>query len=290
MMKQKQLSQAELRARHDQVFSVASVVPLSHIPEQEQKFYGSLTDVKLRQVSEPAWGIYIAESSKVIRRALAAGHAPLSFMMSDKWAADLIDVLEGYPDIPAYVGDENELEAVAGYHLHRGALAVMRRPEPKPLGDLLQSAQRIAVLEDIVDHTNVGAIFRNAAALNIDAVLITPRCADPLYRRSIRVSMGTVFQIPWVRLEDWPGSIEHLQAMGFTVASLALKEDSLSLVELGEMNLQKLALILGTEGHGLGKSTISRSDYTVMIPMASGVDSLNVAAASAVAFWETRPK
>ena len=166
----------------------------------------------------------------------------------------------------------------------------MARPQSVSLGELLTGARRLAILEDIVDHTNVGAIFRSAAALEVDAVLVTPRCADPLYRRSIRVSMGTVFQVPWLRLESWPAALADLKAAGFTLASLALEDDSLSLDQLAERNYQKLALILGTEGHGLAPSTLAASDHTVMIPMSRGVDSLNVAAASAVAFWETRPK
>ena len=196
-MRKKQLSAADIAARTERVHAISSVVPLEQAPEQALQYYTHLTDVKLRSVLEPQWGIYIAESSKVVRRALDAGHQPLSFLMSEKWADDLADVLRAHPEVPAYVGPEQALEGVTGFHLHRGALAVMARPAPVPLEQLVAEAFRVAILEDIVDHTNVGAIFRSAAALNVDAVLVSPRCADPLYRRSIRVSMGTVFQVPW---------------------------------------------------------------------------------------------
>lgn len=289
-MKPKQLTPEQLAERSARVTALPNTRPLSTAPSDATRFYTHLTDVKLRSVKEPEWGIYIAESSKVIRRALAAGHRPLSFLMSEKWADDLIDVLQEHPDVPAFVGSEDELEQVTGFALHRGALAAMARPEPVPLQTLLEGVRRVAILEDIVDHTNVGAIFRSAAALDIDLVLVTPRCADPLYRRSIRVSMGTVFQVPWARLDSWPGALEILHAAGFTTAALALEEDSLSLTELANRNDEKLALILGTEGHGLATSTLATTQHTVMIPMSHGVDSLNVAAASAVAFWETRPK
>lgn len=289
-MKPKQLTPEQLAERSARVTALPNTRPLSTAPSEATRFYTHLTDVKLRSIKEPEWGIYIAESSKVIRRALAAGHRPLSFLMSEKWADDLIDVLQEHPDVPAFVGSEDELEQVTGFALHRGALAAMARPEPVPLQTLLEGVRRVAILEDIVDHTNVGAIFRSAAALDIDLVLVTPRCADPLYRRSIRVSMGTVFQVPWARLDSWPGALEILHAAGFTTAALALEEDSLSLTELANRNDEKLALILGTEGHGLATSTLATTQHTVMIPMSHGVDSLNVAAASAVAFWETRPK
>ncbi|WP_185172944.1 RNA methyltransferase [Rothia nasimurium] len=289
-MKPKQLTPEQLAERSARVTALPNTRPLSTAPSEATRFYTHLTDVKLRSIKEPEWGIYIAESSKVIRRALAAGHRPLSFLMNEKWADDLIDVLQEHPDVPAFVGSEDELEQVTGFALHRGALAAMARPEPVPLQTLLEGVRRVAILEDIVDHTNVGAIFRSAAALDIDLVLVTPRCADPLYRRSIRVSMGTVFQVPWARLDSWPGALEILHAAGFTTAALALEEDSLSLTELANRNDEKLALILGTEGHGLATSTLATTQHTVMIPMSHGVDSLNVAAASAVAFWETRPK
>lgn len=234
--------------------------------------------------------MYIAESSKVLRRALAAGHQPRSFFLAEKWLEDLDDVFQAYPDVPVFIGKAALLEEITGFHLHRGAMAAMHRPAPVPLAQLLSNAQRVAVLEDIVDHTNVGAIFRSAAALGVDAVLVSPRCGDPLYRRSVRVSMGTVFQIPWARLESWPESLAGLQEQGFTVAAMELTDDALTLDELAARDYPKLALVLGTEGAGMSEETLAAVDLTVKIPMRAGVDSLNVAAASAVAFWELRPQ
>jgi len=250
--------------------------------------------VALRARHEPARGLYIAESSTVIRRALGAGHRPRSLLMAEKWLAGLGDVLAVVGDVPVYVGEPDVLEAITGFHLHRGALAAMHRPPLASVRDLLTGARdgagarRVAVLEDIVDHTNVGAVFRSAAALGVDAVLVTPRCADPLYRRSVRVSMGTVFQVPWTRLETWPDGLDLLRAEGFVTAALALSEESVSLDELAADPPERLAMILGTEGDGLGARTVAGSDVVVRIPMAGGVDSLNVAAASAVAFWAMR--
>lgn len=278
-------------------------VPIASSEDPELADYQRLTDVVLRAKHEPAKGLFIAEGATVIRRAIASGHRPRSFVMAHKWVESLRDVLEQFPEVPVYVGDESQLEAITGFHVHRGALAAMHRPLLRPVGDVLiaaregQGARRVAVLEDIVDHTNVGALFRSAAALGVDAVLISPRCADPLYRRSIKVSMGTVFQVPWTRIEDWPnaprgsdgvGGVELLKAHGFTVAALALSDDSISLDELEADPSEKLALVFGAEGDGLKQNTIAACDVTVRIPMAGGVDSLNVAAASAVAFWATR--
>ncbi|WP_312179316.1 RNA methyltransferase [Arthrobacter sp.] len=250
--------------------------------------YTRLTDTSLRRLREPAEGMYIAESSKVLRRAIDAGHRPRSFFLADKWLPDLQDILDRFPEVPAYIGTPAILEEITGFHLHRGALAAMQRPAPLELAPVLAAARRIAILEDIVDHTNIGAIFRSAAALGVDAVLVSPQCADPLYRRAIRVSMGTVFQVPWLRLQDWPGALADLRSAGFTTAALALEEDSLTLQELGARQHERLALVLGTEGDGLSRGTLAEVDVTVRIPMQGGVDSLNVAAASAVAFWECR--
>ena len=213
--------------------------------------YTRLTDVHLRKVREPAEGMYIAESSRVLRRALAAGHRPRSFFLAEKWLEDLADVFSDFPDVPVYVGSAALLEDITGFHLHRGAMAAMHRPAPVPLPELLAGARRVAVLEDIVDHTNVGAIFRSAAALGVDAVLVSPRCGDPLYRRSVRVSMGTVFQVPWARLESWPADLEVLRGQGFTVAAMELTGDAVDLDELAARNPDKLALVLGTEGAGM---------------------------------------
>ena len=277
-------------------------MPIIHLTAAADELladYTRLTDVALRVKHEPATGLYIAESSTVIRRAIAAGHRPRSFLMAPRWLTDLRDLLDAVGagpdgDVPVFVGEPEVLEAVTGFHLHRGALAAMHRPALLPVAEVLAAARggagarRVAVLEDIVDHTNVGAIFRSAAALGVDAVLVSPRCADPLYRRSVRVSMGTVFQVPWTRLESWPGGLADLQAAGLTVAALALADDAVTLDDLVAAPPQRLALVLGTEGDGLSRGAVAAADVVVRIPMAGGVDSLNVAAASAVAFWALR--
>ncbi len=252
--------------------------------------YFNLTDVALRRKLDTERGLYLAESDKVIRRALAAGHRPRSFLMGRRWVSELADLVAAAEadGVPVYVGTDDVITAMTGFHLHRGAIAAMHRPAPTPLEQVLEGARRVVVLEDIVDHTNVGAIFRSAAALGVDAVLVTPRCADPLYRRSIRVSMGTVFQVPWARIDPWPGGVSQLSARGFTVAAFALATDSLTLDELAADPPERLALVMGTEGDGLRARTLAACDVVVRIPMAGGVDSLNGAAASAVAMWAMR--
>ena len=254
--------------------------------------YVSLTDVVLRRRTEPERGLYIAESQKVIRRALDAGHRPRSYLMARRWLDDLADVVADAEaaGVPVYFGEHDVIERLTGFHLHRGALAAMQRPVLPDVRSLVENARRVIVLEDIVDHTNVGAIFRSAAALGVDAVLVTPRCADPLYRRSIRVSMGTVFQVPWTRVDPWPKGIDVLREAGLTVAAMALSDDSVSLDTLEEAAPKRLALVVGTEGDGLSHRTVADADLTLRIPMAGGVDSLNVAAASAVAMWALRPR
>jgi len=250
--------------------------------------YVGLTDVALRRRTEPARGLFMAEGERVIRRAVEAGYRVRSVLLEDKWVAGLGDVLDGI-DAPVYVAGQPLLEAVTGYPVHRGALAAMdRRPLP-PVADLLAGARRVVVLEDLVNHTNVGAVFRSAAAMGVDAVLVTPRCADPLYRRSVKVSMGTVFQVPWTRIASWPGGLAELAAAGFTTAALALADDAVDLGELARVVPERLALLLGTEGDGLSRASSTAADVVVRIPMAGGVDSLNVAAAAAVALWATRP-
>jgi len=275
------------------------IYPVTDPADERLADYFRLTDVALRRRLEPAQGLYMAEGSTVIRRAVAAGHRPRSFLMAQRWLPDLADLLDAVGagaggDVPVYVGELDVLEAITGFHLHRGALAAMHRPALASVADVLAGARdgagarRVAVLEDIVDHTNVGAIIRSAAALGVDAVLVTPRCADPLYRRSVRVSMGTVFQVPWTRLEPWPGGLAQLKDLGFTVAALALADDAVSLDDVVASPPEKLALVLGTEGDGLSRGAVAAADLVVRIPMSGGVDSLNVAAASAVAFWATR--
>ncbi len=277
------------------------LVPITSTDDPALEDFQQLTDVVLRAKHEPAKGMFIAEGATVIRRAIVTGHRPRAFVMALKWVESLRDVLELFPEVPVHVGDDAQLEAITGFHVHRGALAAMHRPPLQPVEQVLSAArgglgaQRVAVLEDIVDHTNVGALFRSAAALGVDAVLISPRCADPLYRRSIKVSMGTVFQVPWTRISPWPhASSDHpagiglLKELGFTVAALALSDEAISLDELEADLPEKLALVFGAEGDGLKHHTVAACDLTVRIPMAGGVDSLNVAAASAVAFWATR--
>ncbi|GAA4264669.1 RNA methyltransferase [Frondihabitans peucedani] len=249
--------------------------------------YSRLTDVVLRRKSEPAGGLYIAESSKVITRALAAGHVPRSVLLTEKWLADIEPLVEPFEgDI--FVGEADLLEQLTGYHLHRGALASMHRPELPAVADVLRGARRVVVLEDIVDHTNVGAIFRAVAGLGADAVLVTPRSADPLYRRSVRVSMGTVLQVPWTRLPEWPEAQGILRSAGFEIAALALSDDAVALDEYAAHAPERVALLLGTEGDGLSRSALEAADRVVTIPMLHGVDSLNVAAAAAVALWALR--
>ena len=254
--------------------------------------YFSLTDLALRRVVEPERGLYMAESEKVIRRAVASGHRMRSLLLTPRRVpeqTDLVSVARAHA-APVHVATPALSEQITGYNVHRGVLAAMHRPELPGLEQVLAGARRVAVLENIVDHTNVGAAFRSAAALGVDAVLVTPRCADPLYRRSVRVSMGTVFQVPWTRIDPWPEGVEVLQELGFTVAALALTDDSVSLEDLEREAPERVALVLGTEGEGLSPRTVRAADLVVRIPMGGGVDSLNVAAASAVAFWALRPR
>ncbi len=258
--------------------------------------YIQLTDVKLRRSLEVERGLYMAESSQVIRRAVAAGHRPRSMLMAPQWLEDMRPVIatatgsEDGGEVPILLGSEELLQSITGFHLHRGALAAMQRPLLPPVADVIADARRVMVLENIVDHTNVGAAFRSAAALGFDAILVTPSCADPLYRRSVRVSMGTVFQVPFTRLNSWPGDTAVLREAGFHLAALALSEKSITLDDLAAANHERLAIVLGTEGDGLRPATIAACDSTVRIPMAHGVDSLNVAAAAAVACYTLRPQ
>lgn len=248
--------------------------------------YRDLTDVALRVRFEPESGVYIAESASVIERALAAGHSPVSVLMDDKWLDRMTPVLSAV-DVPVYVGDKELLEQITGFHVHRGALALMRRPSLPSVADVIAGAERLVILEDIVDHTNVGAIVRSAAGMGFDGFLVSPRCADPLYRRSVRVSMGTVFDIPWTRLASWPGDLQILRDAGFTIAALTPRTDAVDLDSFDPP--QKVALLLGTEGDGLSTRAIDQADAAVRIPMQRGVDSLNVAAAAAVVCWQLRP-
>lgn len=259
--------------------------------------YARLTDVQLRSRIEPEKAVFIAESLEVIGRALDGGMQPLSLLTAEKYVPSLDAVLakmeRANPEAPAFVAPESELQSLTGFELTRGALAAFRRPPDRSVEDVVAGARLVAVLEDIRNHTNVGAIFRSAAAIGVDVVLVSPACYDPLYRRAVRVSMGTVFQVPWARIGSDPHNwardgVPLLHDLGFTTAAMALSEESISLDDPCLKACDKLALVFGTEGDGLAASTISRCDYTVRIPMQHGVDSLNVAASSAVAFWELR--
>ncbi len=261
-----------------------------HAPELDP--YARLTQNQLRNRLEPEKGIFIAESPKVIDRALDAGYEPVSLLMERRQiTGPAAGILSRCGDAPVYTADRELLAALTGFELTRGVLCAFRRPAPRPVEELCRDARRVAVLEGIVDSTNVGAIFRSAAALNMDAVLINPSCCDPLCRRAVRVSMGTVFQVPWGQLgdspADWPEKgMDVLHALGFKTAAMALSDRSVSIDDAQLAKEPKLAIVLGTEGDGLAASTIASCDYTVKIPMSHGVDSLNVAAASAVAFWQ----
>src|SRR5690554_5474158 len=263
------------------------IVRITDLEHDELTDYARLTDVALRRVSEPAGGLYIAESPKVIERALRAGHRPRSFLVLEKWLDTVVPFAEQTKST-IYVGDDELLSSLTGFSLHRGALASMHRPKLPPMAELLQSARRVVVLEDIVDHTNVGAIFRAAAGLGADAVLISPRCADPLYRRSVRVSMGTVLQVPWTRIPEWDEARPILTDAGFHVAALALSDDAVDLADFAATPPERLAIVMGAEGDGLSHAAMTSADSVVTIPMLAGVDSLNVAAASAVALWALR--
>ena len=265
------------------------IIEVSDLSRPELSVYSNLTEHQRR-----SWeGAFIAESPKVINRALAAGCKPVSLLMERRHLnGQGAELMARCPDVPVYTADRAVLASLTGYELTRGILCAMERPAQPSLEEVCASAKRVAVLEGIVDATNVGAIFRSAAAMHVDAVLLTPTCCDPLNRRAARVSMGTVFQIPWTRIgEDWPHpGMDSLQALGFKMAALALTDESVSIEDEGLKKEEKLALLLGTEGDGLSETTIAACDYTVKIPMSHGVDSLNVAAAGAVAFWELRAR
>lgn len=268
-----------------------NLIEMTSLDAPELDAYVRLTEAQLRNRLEPEKGIFIAESPKVIARALDAGMQPLSLLMERAHLDECARLIERCGDVPVYTGPSELLEELTGFKLTRGVLCAMRRPQLPSAEELLQGARRVAVLEGIVDHTNVGAIFRSAAALDVDAVLVTPTCCDPLYRRAVRVSMGTVFQIPWTRIgddvRDWPeAGMRRLHDLGFKTAALALRDDAVSLDDAALNAEDRLALIFGTEGDGLAQDTIAACDYTVRIPMSHGVDSLNVAAASAVVFWQ----
>ena len=271
---------------------MSNITEITDFLAPELDIYARLTEVQLLNRQTPEEGMFIAESPKVIERALDAGCVPVSFLMETKHVhGQAAELLQRCGDIPVYTAELPVLTQLTGFQLTRGLLCAMYRPPLPSVESVCSNARRIAVLENVMNPTNVGAIFRSAAALGIDGVLLTGACSNPLYRRSIRVSMGTVFQIPWTFLseepEDWPGpGLQRLRSLGFKTAAMALKEDSLCIYDPCLAQVDRLAIILGTEGDGLSGDTIADCDYTVRIPMSHGVDSLNVAAASAVAFYQ----
>ena len=271
---------------------MANIITLTSLDAPELDVYARLTQAQLRNRLEPEKGLFIAESPKGIGTALDTGLEPVSFLMEQRHiTGDAAPLLARFPDVPVYTAERELLARLTGYTLTRGVLCAMRRPAPKSPTEVIAGAKRIAVLEGVVDATNIGAIFRSAAALGMDAVLLSPTCCDPLTRRAVRVSMGTVFQLPWATFDTWPaGGMEILRGAGFATCAMALRDDSLALGDERLNSIPKLAIVLGAEGDGLANGTIAACDYTVRIPMAHGVDSLNVAAASAVAFWEMRAK
>lgn len=268
-----------------------NIIEINDFSAPELDIYARTSEVQLLRCNEPAPGFFIAESPKVIERACSAGYEPVSFLVEHKdLEGEAKELLERFPEIPVYTAEYETLVKMTGYALARGMLCVMRRRALSSIEEICQNARRIAILENVVNPTNIGAIFRSAAALHMDAVLLTSGCSDPLYRRASRVSMGTVFQIPWTYFDkkiSWPDTGMHiLRELGFKTVAMALRDDSFSIDDPQLHAQEKLAIILGTEGDGLAAETIADCDYTVKIPMSHGVDSLNVAAASAVAFWE----
>lgn len=272
------------------------VVRIDDATDDRLADFRDLTDIALRRILEPAGGLYIAESVKVITRAISAGHRPRSILVQEKWLAEVEALLAASGAAgPIYVVTDAVAEQLTGYAVHRGALASMHRPVLPSVEEVLTDARLVLVLDDIVDHTNVGAAFRAAAGIGADAVLVSPRCADPLYRRSVRVSMGTVFQVPWTRLPDgrggpWAAGREVFRAAGIHLAALALTDDAVPLDVFAAHRPERVALVLGAEGDGLSRRALEAADSVVTIPMRVGVDSLNVAAAAAVALWALQPR
>ena len=272
---------------------MANIIEITDLAHPGLDVYARLTEAQLRSRRDPSKAIFIAESIKVIEYALAAGCRPISFLMERRQIeGQAKGLLAQWADLPVYTADREVLAGLTGYELTRGVLCAMYRPAPAEVQEVCASARRVAVLEGIVDASNLGAIFRSAAALGMDGVLLSPTCCDPLSRRAARVSMGTVFQIPWARIPwEWPGEgMAQLKALGFKTAAMALDDRAVSVENPALMAEDRLAILLGTEGTGLTDATIAACDYTVCIPMCHGVDSLNVAAASAVAFWQLRPR
>lgn len=267
---------------------MAEIVRLEDLDDPRLRDYLDLRDVQMRLKHEVSGGIFLAEGEKVVRRAVESGHTPRSFLMAPKWLDGLADILDS-TDAPCFVLSEKDIERVTGFHVHRGALAALeRRALPTPQ-QVLADARRVVVIEDLADHTNVGAIFRSVAALGFDAVLLSPRCADPLYRRAIKVSMGSVFWLPYARVDDWYAAPELLREAGYTTYAMTLADDSVP-IDTVPRDVERLAVIVGSEGHGLTAHWEKGADHRITIPMAADIDSLNVAASVAVACWELRDR
>ena len=270
-----------------------SIIEITDLNQKGIEVYASLTEAQLRSRVDAEKGIFIAETATVIANALDAGYEPVSLLVDKRHIeGKAAPIIERCGDIPVYTAESDVLEKLIGYHLTRGVLCAMKRPKERSAEEVCAGASRVCVLESIVDTSNVGAIFRSAAALGMDAVLLSPNCCDPLYRKAIRVSMGNVFRIPWARFDGtWPSpGLDKLKEMGFKTVALALDDRAISIEDAALCGEEKLALILGNEGNGLCSETIENADYTAIIPMSAGVDSLNVATAAAVAFWQLRKR
>lgn len=268
-----------------EILNPARILQVADLEDPRLDEYLRLSEAHLRMRTDVENGLYIAESTKVVQRAINAGHVPRSFLLAEKHLDQLAEEFNRFPDAPIFIGDDRQLQDLVGFHLHRGAMAAMNRPEPRDLDEVLEASSRIAILEDIADHTNLGAIIRSASGLGVDAVLLTPKCVDPWYRRSARVSMGTVFDLPWVRMQSWPEDLQTLKNHGYEMLAMELTDDAIPLNEVEIKAGQKVAMILGNEGRGVTDEALAAVDRTVIIPMHRAVDSLNVGAASAIAFW-----
>lgn len=268
-----------------EILNPERILHVADLQDERLDEYLRLSEAHLRMRTDVENGLYIAESTKVVQRAINAGHSPRSFLLAQKHLGQLVAEFNRFPDAPIFIGDDAQLQDLVGFHLHRGAMASMNRPAPLDLDEVLAASSRVAILEDIADHTNLGAIIRSASGLGIDAVLLTPKCVDPWYRRSARVSMGTVFDLPWVRLESWPRDIERIRAHGYRMLAMELTDDAVPLNDIQLADGEKAAMILGNEGRGVTAEALAAVDTTVIIPMHREVDSLNVGAASAIAFW-----
>ncbi|QEP07172.1 RNA methyltransferase [Glutamicibacter sp. ZJUTW] len=268
-----------------EILNPARILQVADLEDPRLDEYLRLSEAHLRMRTDVENGLYIAESTKVVQRAINAGHVPRSFLLAEKHLDQLAEEFNRFPDAPIFIGDDRQLQDLVGFHLHRGAMAAMNRPEPRDLDEVLEASSRIAILEDIADHTNLGAIIRSASGLGVDAVLLTPKCVDPWYRRSARVSMGTVFDLPWVRMQSWPEDLQTLKNHGYEMLAMELTDDAIPLNEVEIKAGQKVAMILGNEGRGVTDEALAAVDRTVIIPMHRDVDSLNVGAASAIAFW-----